>query len=303
MPAKRFKLIFLPEGTAKKHELNISRKHIVIFTCAAVLAFFVFSGGAAYVLNSWFNAKKIAALTFKNTKLEKQVRATRERLEALSNGIAKLAQSNGELRAYAHLPLLDADLLRVGIGGALPAPIGDSTGSEVLLAKIGLIERQIGLQENSLVEVKSQLDAQADLLKSIPSIRPLGGGAYSSGYGRRRDPFTGRIEPHYGVDFNGPTGLPVYAAADGVVLHAEREPAYGNMIVIDHGHGYKTLYAHLSRIGVQRGERVERGENIGALGNTGRSTGPHLHFEVFYNNHNLNPLDFMFDGYQFADLP
>jgi len=303
MPARRFKLIFLPEGTAKKHELNISRKHIVIFLCAAVLAFFVFSGGAAYVLNSWFNAKKIAALTYKNSKLEKQVRATRERLEALSDGIAKLAQSNGELRAYAHLPILDADLMKVGIGGALPAPLSDSTGSGDLLTRIGLIERQIGLQENSLTEVKSQLDAQADLLKSIPSIRPLGGGAYSSGFGRRRDPFTGRIEPHYGVDFNGPTGLPVYAAADGVILHAEREPAYGNAIVIDHGHGYKTIYAHLSRLGVRKGDRVERGETIGALGNTGRSTGPHLHYEVLYQNRNLDPLDFMFDGYQFADLP
>ncbi|HEX7343397.1 MAG TPA: M23 family metallopeptidase [bacterium] len=303
MPARRFKLIFLPEGTAKKHELNISRKHIIIFLGVAVLAFFVFSGGAAYVLNSWFNAKKIAALTFKNSKLEKQVKATREKLEALSTGIMRLAQSNGELRAYAHLPLLDIDLLKVGIGGALPAPISDSTGAEDLLVKIGLMERQIGLQENSLTEVRSQLDAQADLLNSIPSIRPLGGGAYSSGYGRRRDPFTGRLEPHYGVDFNGPTGLPVYAAADGVVIHAEREPAYGNAIVIDHGHGYKTLYAHLSRIGVQRGERVERGETIGALGNTGRSTGPHLHYEVIYQNRNLDPLDFMFDGYQFADLP
>ena len=303
MPARRFKLIFLPEGTAQKHEFNISRKHIIVVLCAAVLAFFVFSGGAAYVLNSWFNAKKIAALTFKNTKLEKQIRATRERLEALGNGITRLAQSNGELRAYAHLPNLDLDQLKVGIGGALPAPIGDNTSGEDLLAKIGLMERQIGLQENSLAEVKSQLDAQTDLLKSIPSIRPLGGGAYSSGYGRRRDPFTGRIEPHYGVDFNGPMGLPVYAAADGVVIHAEREPAYGNAIVIDHGHGYKTLYAHLSRIGVRRGQRVERGETIGALGNTGRSTGPHLHYEVLYQNRNVNPLDFMFDGYQFADLP
>jgi len=303
MPVKRFKLIFLPEGTARKHELNISRKHVVILLSVAVLAFFVFSGGAAYILNSWFNAKKIATLTYKNSKLEKQVKVTREKLEALSSGIMRLAQSNGELRAYAHLPILDTDLLRVGIGGALPAPIGDSTGSGDLLAKIGLMERQIGLQENSLSEVKSQLDTQADLLKSIPSIRPLSGGAYSSGYGRRRDPFTGRIEPHYGVDFNGPTGLPVYAAADGVVIHAEREPAYGNAIVIDHGHGYKTLYAHLSRIAVRKGDRVERGETIGALGNTGRSTGPHLHYEVIYQNRNLDPLDFMFDGYQFADLP
>jgi murein DD-endopeptidase MepM/ murein hydrolase activator NlpD len=303
MPARRFKLIFLPEGTAKKHELNVSRKHIVIFLTAAVLAFFVFSGGAAYVLNNWFNAKKIATLTYKNSKLEKQVRLTREKLESLSASMTRLAQSNGELRAYAHLPLLDPGMLKVGIGGALPAPIGDSSGTEDLLAKIELIERQIGLQENSLTEVKSELDAQANLLNSIPSIRPLSGGAYSSGFGRRRDPFTGRIEPHYGLDFNGPTGLPVYAAADGVVLHAEREPAYGNAIVIDHGHGYKTLYAHLSRISVRKGQRVERGDTIGALGSTGRSTGPHLHYEVLYHNRNLDPLDFMFDGYQMADLP
>jgi len=303
MPARRYKLIFLPEGTAKKHELNISQKHVIIFLCVAVLSFFMFSGGAAYVLNSWFNAKKIAALTFKNTKLEKQIKVTREKLEALSASMTRLAQSNGELRAYAHLPLLDPEMLQVGIGGALPAPISDSTGSEDLLARLGQMERQVSLQENSLSEIKTELDDQEDLLKSLPSIKPVGGAAFSSGFGHRRDPFTGRWEPHFGVDFNGPAGLPVYAAADGVVIHAEREPAYGNVIVIDHGHGYRTLYAHLSRLYVSKGDHVERGETIAALGNTGRSTGPHLHYEVLYHNKNLDPLDFMFDGYQFANLP
>jgi murein DD-endopeptidase MepM/ murein hydrolase activator NlpD len=303
MIIKRFKLIVLPEGTSTKREFNINKKHLMIATGVAVLAFFLFSGSLALVFNNWFNARKISVLTLANSKLEKQLKIARNKLEALTKSVDQLAQSNGELRAYAHLPLLNADVLRMGIGGALPYELTDSTGAKTLLERVDQIEREIGLQEKSLVEIQAGLQDQEDLLKSLPSIRPCRGGAFSSFYGHRRDPFTGRWEPHMGLDINTTTGTPVAAAADGRVLHAEREPAYGNVIVIDHGHGYKTVYGHLSKFYVTRGAKVKRGDSIGAVGSTGRSTGPHLHYEVLRYNQNLDPLDFMFDGYAVAKLP
>jgi murein DD-endopeptidase MepM/ murein hydrolase activator NlpD len=303
MKIKRFKLIYLPEGTSKKREFNLRREQLLIGLVGLLLVFLLLSGSTAYLLNNWFNAKKLSALTLKNSKLEKQLSIAREKLTALSQKIDQLAQSNGELRAYAHLPSLSEDILKVGIGGSMPGNPAVHTGAEDLLARLDVIERRISLQENSLVEVEAQLEDQEELLQSIPSIRPVRGGAYSSFFGRRRDPFTGQWEPHMGVDINTITGTPVYAAADGRVIHASREPAYGNVVVIDHGHGYRTLYAHLSRFRVVKGQKVKRGDYIAEVGNTGRSTGPHLHYEVIRNNQNLDPLDFMFEGYELARLP
>jgi murein DD-endopeptidase MepM/ murein hydrolase activator NlpD len=303
MIIKRFKLIYLPEGTSTKREFNIHKGHVLTLLGVAALAFFIFSGAMAYVFNNWFNAQTISTLTQTNSKLEKQLKVASNKLETLTQSVDHLAHSNGELRAYAHLPLLDADVLKMGIGGALPADMTDSTGAENLLTRLDHMEREVGLQEKSLVDIQAGLQDQEDLLKSLPSIRPCNEGAFSSFFGHRRDPFNGRWEPHMGLDINASTGTPVHATADGVVIHAEREPAYGNIVVIDHGHGYKTIYAHLSRFNIARGQKVKRGDIIGFLGNTGRSTGPHLHYEVLRYNQNLDPLDFMFDGYAMAKLP
>jgi murein DD-endopeptidase MepM/ murein hydrolase activator NlpD len=261
------------------------------------------SGGGAYVFNSWLNAKKISALNLKNSKLEKQLKITRDKIVALGEKTDLLARSNGELRAYAHLPLLDGDVLKMGIGGALPAEAAVNTGAENLLTYLDQIERTVDLQQNSLTEINARLQDQEDLLKSIPSIRPVNGGAYSTYFGGRRDPFNGRMVAHSGLDINTYSGAPVYSSADGVVIHAEREPGYGNIIIVDHGHGYRTWYAHLSRFYVSRGAKVTRGEAIGAVGSTGRSTGPHLHYQVMRNNQPVDPLDYMFEGFAVARLP
>ncbi|RJP77357.1 MAG: M23 family metallopeptidase [Candidatus Zixiibacteriota bacterium] len=303
MKIRRFKLIYLPEGTSLKREFNIQMKHLWIVLSLVLTCFLVLSSGTAYILNNWFNAKKVSTLMFKNTRLEKQLKAARDKVEYMGQKVDHLARSNGELRAYVHLPVLDTDLLKMGIGGALPAPIGDSTGAEDLISRLDQMERQIGLQENSLAEIESQLADQEKMLRSLPSIRPVNGGAFSSYFGKRRDPFTGRWEPHMGLDINTHSGAPIYAAADGKVLHASREPAYGNVVVIDHGHGYRTLYAHMSRFACTKGEQVKRGEVIGYVGSTGRSTGPHLHYEVRRHNKHQNPLDYMFEGFQVARLP
>lgn len=126
---------------------------------------------------------------------------------------------------------------------------------------------------------------------SIPSILPLEPGTYTVGsdYGKRRDPFSRRWKFHKGVDFSAKRGTPIYATANGVVSFSNWKKGYGNMIEIDHQNGYKTMFSHLNRRLVNNGQRVNIGDMIGRVGRTGKATGNHLHYEVFYKNRNLNP--------------
>ena len=130
-----------------------------------------------------------------------------------------------------------------------------------------------------------------------PAIHPvdLSTCRRSSGYGYRRDPFTQEYKMHAGVDYSGKIGTPVYATADGTVRISRYYSTFGNYIEINHGYSYKTCYGHLSKRNVKTGDRVERGEKIGEIGNTGRSTAPHLHYEIQHNKKTKNPNKFYFD--------
>jgi murein DD-endopeptidase MepM/ murein hydrolase activator NlpD len=128
---------------------------------------------------------------------------------------------------------------------------------------------------------------------AIPSAMPVSNANFTSGFGVRSDPFRGRAAMHAGIDLAGPTGTPIYATADGIVNRSEYAGAYGNLVEINHGQGIQTRYGHLSRLIAQPGQRVKRGELIGLMGSTGRSTGPHLHYEVRIDGRAVNPLPFL----------
>jgi murein DD-endopeptidase MepM/ murein hydrolase activator NlpD len=131
---------------------------------------------------------------------------------------------------------------------------------------------------------------------SIPSAMPLYTGRMSSGYGMRNHPVLGRRKHHNGVDIAAPTGTPVYATADGVVGRADYSRSYGRVIYLGHGGNIETRYAHMSRLIVSKGQRVKKGQMIGYVGSTGRSTGPHLHYEVRVNGKSVNPLPYMVES-------
>ncbi|MCV2876808.1 DUF5930 domain-containing protein [Rhodobacteraceae bacterium XHP0102] len=155
----------------------------------------------------------------------------------------------------------------------------------------------VSLRANDVLEDLDAINLYRIAAESLPFTYPVIGAARrSSGFGYRRDPFNGTRRMHEGVDFAGPVGTPLVAAADGVVTFAGRRGAYGNMIEIRHTMGYTTRYAHLSRIRVNRGETVSRGDRIGDMGNTGRSTGSHLHYEVRLNGTPINPMTFITAG-------
>lgn len=138
-----------------------------------------------------------------------------------------------------------------------------------------------------------RMDALERTLVAIPSGKPASSGMISSSYGYRRDPFSGASAMHNGIDFKGPRGQPILAAAGGKVTHAGWKSGYGKTVEITHGNGLMTRYAHLSRIGVTTGQKIDQGLQLGAMGSTGRSTGTHLHFEVRLNGKAINPRPFL----------
>lgn len=191
---------------------------------------------------------------------------------------------------YAGLPAIPSSF------SAMPAG-NDAAFIESVNNKMALLERQIAAQSISFDSLSAAIAGNADRVAHTPSVRPISEKdmtQMASGYGYRIDPVYGMRKHHDGMDFASPVGTAVYATADGTVTIAEYYGNYGNLIEIDNGYNYTTRFAHLSEIGVKPGQVVHRGDFIGRVGSTGKSTGPHLHYEVRFRNVPQNPVNYYF---------
>jgi len=168
-----------------------------------------------------------------------------------------------------------------------------------LSKKIDIIASQLYIQSKSFDELFELATNKADMLACIPAIQPVRTSdiyRISSFYGQRTDPFYKIQKFHHGLDFSAPLGTPIYATGNGVVTRIEKNPyGYGNNITIDHGFGYSTRYAHVKDFKVKKGEKIKRGQLIATVGNTGKSTAPHLHYEVLKDKKHVNPIHFFFN--------
>ncbi len=164
--------------------------------------------------------------------------------------------------------------------------------------RLDILTKQIVVQSKSLDEIAQLAADKEKLLEAIPAIQPVNNEdltRMASGFGYRTDPFTKARKFHWGMDFTSPRGTPVYASGNGVVSRADNTASgYGNHIRIDHGFGYESLYAHLYKFNVRRGQRIKRGDLIGYVGSTGRSEAPHLHYEIFKDGNRINPINFYY---------
>jgi murein DD-endopeptidase MepM/ murein hydrolase activator NlpD len=164
--------------------------------------------------------------------------------------------------------------------------------------RIDVLRNELAIQSKSLDDILKMAKAKDKLLAAVPAIQPVKNEnlkSMVSGFGYRTDPFTKARKMHEGMDFTAKTGTPIYATGDGVVARADNTASgFGNHIVINHGFGYETLYAHLSKYKCRAGQRIQRGDVIGYVGSTGRSEGPHLHYEVHKNGKVVNPLNFYY---------
>jgi len=175
--------------------------------------------------------------------------------------------------------------------------------------KVDILTKQIVVQSKSLDEIAVLAEEKEKLLEAIPAIQPVRNEdltRMASGFGYRTDPFLKTRKFHGGMDFTAPRGTPVFASGDGVVTRADNTASgYGNHIRIDHGFGYESLYAHLYKYNVKKGQKIKRGDLIGFVGSTGRSEAPHLHYEIFKDQERINPINFYYGNLspaEFAEL-
>lgn len=220
------------------------------------------------------------------------------RLDAMSEHVAKLS---GVAVPASDAGAADARAKRGGKGGqGGPLILAPPLAANELQREIDRLGEQIALRSDSLTALESQLMERRIKATLLPTIVPIGSERIGSTFGRRIDPIAGVGAMHEGIDFVAESGTRVVASAGGVVVSAEFHPQYGNLIEIDHGNDFSSRYAHLAKLGVKPGQIVKRGQPIGTSGNTGRSTGPHLHFEVRFKGVAQNPSRFLQSGSQVA---
>tara|TARA_B100000575_G_scaffold274154_1_gene257675 strand:- start:2164 stop:3141 length:978 start_codon:yes stop_codon:yes gene_type:complete len=226
-----------------------------------------------------------------------------KKLGQLEKVIANIENRDNNLyRVYFEASPIPEEQRRAGFGGINRyKDLEGYYNSDLVInttKRLDILTKQTVVQSRSLEEIESLAKNKASLIEAIPTIQPIKNKdltRVASGYGYRIDPFTKIRRFHYGMDFTAKRGTPIYATGNGIVKRADnRSSGYGKHIRIDHGFGYVSLYAHLSKYKVRRGQKVKRGDVIGYVGNSGRSVGPHLHYEILKDNKKINPLNFYY---------
>jgi murein DD-endopeptidase MepM/ murein hydrolase activator NlpD len=285
-------IIFVPHARAKFRKLKVS--HRLLFSLVSIVT-------SSLCLSTFFSVQYFTSLsqTHELSKLRRENRELQTANEQFSKSVESLRTQLGtvedrtrKLAIIAGISTLD-ETSAGGVGGTrqtsqeLANPYRDDVDKMSFRSR--RLDRDLSVLEEKFV-------AQSQLLSSTPSTAPVRG-LLTDGFGGRSDPFTGEPGQHGGIDISSAVGQPVRAPADGIIVKAEWENGYGNVVYISHGYGYSTRYGHLSGFASRPGQRIKRGDVIGFVGSTGRSTGPHLHYEVRLNNHAVNPLEYILNAF------
>ena len=271
-------IIFVPHAKARFRKLTVSTRTLALGAAGAVLlGVCAIAFGWAY-LASVGRDREYRQMVAENFRLKSSTAALRQKLDGIARTMGEIESRTRRLAVVAGL----SDAGRSGVGG----PLVPSSSPD--------LDRWTGALGSRLSEIETQLDRRSAITSSTPTVAPVRG-LMNSGFGSRIDPFTGAGAFHPGLDISTRRHEPVLATAAGVVVRSGWAGDYGKLVEIAHGTGYATLYGHLDSILVQEGQRVRRGERVGLVGSTGRSTGPHLHYEIRRGDRTLNPLEYILD--------
>lgn len=300
-------IILVSNNSAKARSLTLTGIHMTLaalaalglFVAAVLMAQYAIvrfqSGALSTELRDWLASAQDEELRkqelFMRQSLDAmavrlgQMQAQLQRLDGLGVRLAKLTGMKPQEFSFGQKPAQGGPFLAV--------PQQQDISLETMMQQIGDLNALLGDRSDKLVALETLLQQDRLDKKMLPSVAPITVSWYSSNFGWRIDPFTGKNAMHEGVDYMVPEGTSVYASAGGVVVFAGMHPQYGNMVEIDHGNQIITRYAHASRLLVKVGEVIRRGHEIAKVGSTGRSTGNHLHFEVRYRGAAQNPVRFL----------
>ena len=260
-------------------------------------------GAASFIiLLLIFGSPSEKELRIENSRLLAQYNVLSHRLDEALGVMSDIQQRDDNLyRVMLQADPIADPVRKAGYGGTNRyEELMDMANADLVVnttQKMDMLDRQLYIQSQSFDEVVALCKEHDDMLKCIPAIQPVSNKDLkktASGYGVRVDPIYKTTKFHEGMDVSANIGTPIYATGNGTVTKAGWQSGYGRVVVINHGYGYETLYAHMNKINVRVGQKVTRGEVIGEVGNTGKSTGPHLHYEVHVKGRVVNPVNYYF---------
>ena len=276
-------------------------RNFILFITASFL--FGLSGLFILLYSDVVNTPKELIQTRELQNYELQFKLLSKKLDQVEDVLANIEERDNQIyRLYFEADPIPEEQRRAGFGGVNRyKSLEGFENSKMIInttKRLDILQKQLVIQSKSLDEIAKLAREKEEFLMAIPAIQPVNNEdltRIASGFGWRSDPFTKARKFHWGMDFTAPRGTPIYASGNGVVERADNRAAgYGNHIRINHGHGYVSLYAHLSKYNVRRGQKVKRGDLIGFVGSTGRSQAPHLHYEIFKNGEKINPINFYY---------
>jgi murein DD-endopeptidase MepM/ murein hydrolase activator NlpD len=295
-----FNVLIFGQKTSKTRHLRIHKKTFKI-------GLYLLSFGVLVTILFLCDYIQVRKRTFELNRLRQQTQEQKSKIhffaskiEDLEKQLSRLKDFDKKIRIIANLEKGQETTMFMGMGGPSPSDVREKLKAEKnemglaqqMRTDIERLESEATSQEESLSELEKLLQSKKEMLAHTPSIWPVHGWV-TSGFGFRTNPFTGLTQLHEGLDIANRIGTPVIAPADGIVSSTGKDSAYGNFIVFSHGFGIISRHFHLNKIFVRPGQRVKRGDKIAEVGNTGKSTGPHLHYEVRVNGIPVNPLRYI----------
>ena len=296
MAAKKITIMFLSEGARRVRQIKVPRFLITFFLLVVLCAAFSMS----WLVRDYREVKRdvpeLERLRRENSQQKIQLLALSQKIHKISNTMKDLREFDQKLKMMVNLDAGEESGPFLGIGGSDASVFNPDYSVEsahknlvrLMHQSLDSLEEEAAVRSGEKKELYNYLENQKAMLRCTPSIWPTKGWV-SSGFGSRISPFTNQKEFHQGIDICTRKGTPIIAPADGVVTGVGSNYGYGKILTVKHGYGLKTRYAHLSAILVKKGEYVKRGQEIAQVGNTGRTTGPHLHYEVHLKNVPVNP--------------
>mgnify|MGYP001214111858 CR=1 FL=1 len=294
--------ILQKESDDKIAQFRINSRQAIFLISISTCIFLSIIYLSADILSDLLYEKRLKEFKANYSIMSENLKYLQKKLEKLDDKILLIEEKDKAVRNYAGMPEIDLDIRKLGTGGygiksnILSDNIAPMINKELIALELDIekISRNVNLEFESYESIYDKVKKDINRISKIPSIRPVKDGYLNSSFGYRKDPIDNVMRFHQGQDITVKSGTPIHSPADGIVKRAYYAGGFGNHIKLDHGNGYTTLFAHLSKIKVKHGQKVSRGEIIGLTGNTGRSTAPHLHYEIHHYGESKNPLDYFF---------
>jgi murein DD-endopeptidase MepM/ murein hydrolase activator NlpD len=299
MAKRRWTLVLVPHGSEPSRivELSYGVLRLVAGAVGGIVVLALLAGYAT--VSHTTDLSRTARLQQENATLAREIGELHGRLATLADTLTRISQRDARIRVLANLEPIDPQVQAAGIGGPaspgmeLAGVAGVSRRTADIRVDLGALTRRANLLASSFKEAADSLALHTARLAATPSIMPTQGWLSSAFSSMRTHPILHMARPHEGIDVSAPMGSPIEAPAAGVVTDAGWETGYGNTIIINHGFGIVTKFAHASKLLVKTGQKVSRGQRIALVGNSGLATGPHLHYEVHVKGRPVNPLKYV----------